>query len=240
MITLTKVNVEMGNAAKYTANEKEKEMLKCYIRSYQECSLDELDNALSHWMKNKGPAVETQIGLLSTYRDPVGMRGEFTGFVGMINHEQSHTFKKLVNKAKKLLPLLPCHKDFEKDTFSKPDFTSIDVLTSAGSSIPTGFNFTGYRVNLVNSAGTPQGTSPKGNFYSQPGYKGVNTTLTLLGSAASYGYNTFNTLPTPTSNGWSNTWTVNNTLNFGVIMCYKNPWSLSEFNRGGYIEFSLI
>lgn len=106
--------------------------------------------------------------------------------------------------------------------------------------IPTGFNFTGYKINLVNSTGTQIGNKASATFYTQPGFKGVNTTLTLLGSAGAFNYNNFNTLPTPTGNGWSNTWTITNTLNFGVIMCYKNPWSLSEFNRGGYVEFTLI
>lgn len=106
--------------------------------------------------------------------------------------------------------------------------------------IPTGFQFTGYKINLVNSAGTQQGNKATSSFYTQPGFKGVNTTLTLLGSAGLYNYNNFNTLPTPITNDWSNTWTITNILNFGVIMCYKNPWTLSEFNRGGYIEFTLI
>lgn len=142
---------EIEQAIEFAANETQVKMLQAYADSFKTGSMEAHKESQKYWVKDIGPKVETNIGFIETYRDPSGVRGEWEGLVAMVNSERTKKFGALVDQAKDYIEQLPWPKDFEKDEFTSPDFTSLEVMTFAGSGIPAGINIPNYddiRINI--------------------------------------------------------------------------------------------
>lgn len=138
------ISLECAAASEAAVNETQKKMWKEYERSFTIGSIEAHKESQKLWVQDQGPIVESNMGFVETYRDPHGVRGEWEGFVAVVNQEQTKKFGELVRRAEEFIVRLPWGVDFEKDTFLKPDFTSLEVLSFAGGGIPAGINIPNY------------------------------------------------------------------------------------------------
>jgi dipeptidyl-peptidase-3 len=156
VLTFGDYSKEMGriadaieNAGKHAANDNQITMMQEYSKSFRTGSLKAYKQSQRYWIRDKGPMVESDIGFVETYRDPHGIRGEWEGFAAMVNKERTKAFGKLVDAAPSLIPKLPWNKDFEKDKFLSPDFTSLEVLTFAGSGCVSFIDVISYEKSML-------------------------------------------------------------------------------------------
>lgn len=141
---LAKIALHIKKAGLNAANDRQKQMMDEYAKSFGTGSLNAFKESQKLWVQDIGPMVETNIGFIETYRDPANVRAEWEGLVAMVNKERTQAFQKLVDTAPSMISKLPWSRDFEKDKFQAPDFTSLEVLTFNGSGIPAGINIPNY------------------------------------------------------------------------------------------------
>ncbi|CCH44455.1 dipeptidyl-peptidase III [Wickerhamomyces ciferrii] len=165
-----KINENLEKAKEVAANETQVKMLDAYIESFETGSINAHKESQKYWVKDISPVIETNIGFIETYREPGGVAGEWETLVSIQNKEQTKKFQKLVDSAPQYIKLLPWGEEYEKDVFQAPDFTSLEVLTFAGSGIPAGINIPNYddirqnigfkNVNLGNIVRARSGKQP--------------------------------------------------------------------------------
>jgi dipeptidyl-peptidase-3 len=131
---LQEICENLQTAQEYTSSHAQREMLRRIQASFYTGDLDAYRQAQRIWVRDKAPAVETVIGFVEPYRDPLGVRAEFEGIVGIADPLQTKTLERLAGMADGIVCRLPWSQGyaenngkgpFEKEMFDPPDFASV-------------------------------------------------------------------------------------------------------------------
>ena len=141
---LRRISNYFEKASEFTGNSNQKKMIDLYLEHFYNGDIEVHKESQRVWVKDISPIIESNIGFIETYADPIGVRAEFEGWVAVVDKEQSKKTSNLVDKADNLLKLSPWPREFEKDKFLKPDFTSLSVLAFGCGGTPLGINIPNY------------------------------------------------------------------------------------------------
>lgn len=82
---LKKMNENLAKALEYAANDNEKKMIQAYIEHFKTGDMQKFKESQIFWVEDKGPVIETNIGFIESYLDPLRVRAEYEGFVAVVN-----------------------------------------------------------------------------------------------------------------------------------------------------------
>ncbi|KAL4942024.1 hypothetical protein BDV06DRAFT_235687 [Aspergillus oleicola] len=148
---LSHINTHLDQALKHVSNQSQYEMIKKLQESFTTGNLASYKESQSIWVQDKAPKVESVFGFIEPYRDPLGVRSEFEGIVGLPNSRETETLNRLSEQADKFVCRLPwVNSDsgdrgpVEKSRFEAPDFSSVQSLVYCSSIIFPGINLPNY------------------------------------------------------------------------------------------------
>ena len=105
------------------------------------------------WLRDESPSIETIFGFVEPYRDPLGIRAEFEGVVGIVHPEETKLLKSLIENSDHFISRLPWAKlepksegngPFETSSMEHRNFYSLHTIAYCSTIIFPGINLPNY------------------------------------------------------------------------------------------------
>ncbi|QKX57989.1 uncharacterized protein TRUGW13939_05109 [Talaromyces rugulosus] len=101
---LEKICASLLSASQNVANPAQNQLLTELHDSFLNGDLNTYRSSQRIWVKDKAPRVETVLGFVEPYRDPLGVRAEFEGIVGIADTKETFVLRKLAEMGSRLIP----------------------------------------------------------------------------------------------------------------------------------------
>jgi len=134
---LKRVNTYLEEAKKYTSKDQEKEIIDDYINFFTTGNIEKHKEALKKWVKENSSPIDFGFGWNETIFDPMGDRGFFEGFVGIVDSFRSQKYGQFVKLIPQLISEMPWEEILENE-LNSIQFNSMDVICFARNGCPKG------------------------------------------------------------------------------------------------------
>lgn len=112
---IKKIINNLKEAKKFTQKPEEKELLDLYINFFFSGNYDYHFETQKKWLdSNNNPIIDYNMGWLETLVDPMGVRGIFESFVGLIDSFMSQKYEQIINLLPDLMLELPWKNEFNE------------------------------------------------------------------------------------------------------------------------------
>ena len=139
---LKKINENLVKAIKCTSKDREKEIINDYLNFFKTGDIENHKEAQKKWVKESS-SIDFNIGWNEKILDPIGVRGLFEGFVGIVDNFHSQKYEQFVKLLPKLITELPWDENFETK-MNSIQFSSIEIVSFARNGCPLGKSLPNY------------------------------------------------------------------------------------------------
>ena len=140
---LKKIINYLTQANNYTSKPEEKDYLTHYINFFQTGNIEEHKEAQKKWIELNSNIIDYNMGWTETMIDPMGVRGVFESFVGLIDTFMSQKYEQLINILPDLMLELPWNNEFN-EKLANINFKSFEVICFARKGCPYGKSLPNY------------------------------------------------------------------------------------------------
>ncbi|KAM3517753.1 hypothetical protein NHJ13051_008719 [Beauveria bassiana] len=149
---MSKICEHLLKAVRFSANDDQARVLMNYVESFTTGSLEAYRRAMTWWVADHSPRVESNFGFVEPYRDPYGVRCEWRGVVSIADVKQTAKLAALVDNSTKFIRTLPWavldvndgKGPFEKTEFQAPSFSIVHALAFVCSNVWEASNVPNY------------------------------------------------------------------------------------------------
>ena len=116
----------LSMAQEYTQTKAQADYLANLQHSFGTGDMEPYKESQRYWLQDTSPSVETIFGFVEPYRDPMGMRAEFEGVVGLVNQRETGLLESLIANSRRFIARLPWVHATEKEPYGPFESPSMD------------------------------------------------------------------------------------------------------------------